>query len=103
MTNRIALSGKSGSGKTTIADYLLAKHGYARRSTGAACRDVCNRLFGDESKTILNKVTDALKAVDSNVWLRVALSGLKEDTPVVFDSMRFATDYTFLKSQGFQM
>jgi cytidylate kinase len=103
MNHKIALSGRSGSGKTTVAEYLVNKHGYARRSTGAACRDVCNRLFGDESKAILNKVTDALKAVDPNVWLRAALSCLDEDTPVVFDSMRFATDYAFLKNQGFEM
>src|SRR5438552_18965303 len=103
MANKIALSGRSGSGKTTIAEYLVNKHGYTRCSTGAACRDVCNRLFGEESKAILNKVTDALKAVDPDVWLRAALSSLKEDMPVVFDSMRFATDYAFLKNQGFEM
>ena len=103
MANKIALSARSGSGKTTIAEYLVNKHGYTRCSTGAACRDVCNRLFGEESKAILNKVTDALKAVDPDVWLRAALSSNEEDTPVVFDSMRFASDYAFLKNLGFEM
>jgi cytidylate kinase len=103
MNNKIALSGRSGSGKTTVAEYLVNRHGYVRCSTGAACRDVCTRLFGDESKAMLNKVTDALKAVDPDVWLRAALSCLDKDTLVVFDSMRFASDYTFLKNQGFEM
>jgi dephospho-CoA kinase len=98
----IALSGKSGSGKTSVAEYLVKEHGYTRRSTGAACREVCNRLFGGESKAILNSVTDALKAVDPDVWLRAALSGVEGNMPAVFDSMRFATDYAYLKGQGFE-
>jgi dephospho-CoA kinase len=97
----IALSGRSGSGKTQIADYLVEKHGYTRCSSGAACREICKKLFGTDSKAILNRVTDALKAVDPDVWLRAALSSAPSDRPVVFDSMRFSTDYAFLKGRGF--
>lgn len=103
MVHKIALSGRSGSGKTTIAEYLVSKHGYARCSTGAACRELCKKLFGDESKAILNKVTDALKTIAEDVWLRAALSSIGEDKPVVFDSMRFATDYAFLQNHRFEM
>lgn len=103
MTSKIALSGRSGSGKTTVAEYLVKEHGYIRCSTGVACRELCKRLFGTESKTILNKVTDALKAVDPDVWLRAALSSLEEARPAVFDSMRFATDYAFLQHRGFAL
>jgi len=100
---RIALSGKSGSGKTTVAEYLVSKHGYVRCSTGDVCRDLCRRLFRTESKAILNKVTDALKAVEPDVWVNAALSSLGEHTLVVFDSMRFASDYNYLRKQGFTM
>jgi adenylate kinase family enzyme len=64
VVDRIALSGRSGSGKTTVANYLVAKYGFTRCSTGAACRELCKNLFGGESKAILNQVTDALKAID---------------------------------------
>jgi dephospho-CoA kinase len=97
----IALSGRSGSGKTEIADYLVEKHGYTRCSSGAACREICKRFFGTDSKAILNRITDAFKAVDPDVWLNAALSSAAADAPVVFDSMRFITDYTFLKGRGF--
>jgi dephospho-CoA kinase len=97
----IALSGRSGCGKTTVADYLVATHGYTRCSTGAACRELCRKLFDTESKAILNKVTDALKAVDADVWLRAALVSAAEHHPIVFDSMRFANDYAFLSGRGF--
>jgi hypothetical protein len=74
-----------------------------RCSTGAACRDICRRLFGTESKAVLNQVTDALKGVDPDVWLRAAFSAPEERKPVVFDSMRFANDYAFLLARGFAM
>lgn len=103
MAGRIALSGRSGSGKTTLAEYLVNKHGYIRCSTGVACRDLCRKLFGSESKAILNQVTDALKGLDPDVWLRAALSALDEEMPIVFDSMRFANDYAYLQNRGFRM
>ncbi|MBV9158485.1 MAG: AAA family ATPase [Acidobacteriaceae bacterium] len=101
MNNRIALSGRSGSGKTVIAEYLVEKHGFKSCSSGVACRDLCRRLFGTESKTILNQVTDALKAIDSKVWLNAALCSVDDDRPLVFDSMRFSTDYDFFREREF--
>jgi cytidylate kinase len=103
VANKIALSGKSGSGKTTIANYLVEKHGFIRCGTGEACRDVCKRLFGTDSKAVLNKVTDAMKVVDPDVWLKAALSSGEAEKPIVFDSMRFTNDYVYLEQQGFTM
>jgi cytidylate kinase len=103
LAGKIALSGRSGSGKTTVADYLVSKYGYSPCSTGSACRDLCRNLFGSESKAILNQVTDALKAIDPDVWLRAALLSFEEGKPAVFDSMRFANDYAYLQIRGFQM
>lgn len=101
MAIKIALSGKSGGGKTMIAEYLVEKHRFVHCSTGAACRELCRKLFGTESKSILNRVTDAIKAIDPDVWLRAALASVDEDRQVVFDSIRFASDYTFLQTRGF--
>lgn len=103
MSKNIALSGRSGSGKTAVAEYLISEHGYTRCSTGQACREVCKILFGTDSKAILNKVTDAMKTVDADVWPKAAMSSVVGKEPIVFDSMRFASDYLFLKERGFVM
>jgi cytidylate kinase len=103
MRLNIALYGRSGSGKTLISEYLVAKHGYARCSTGSACRRVCRMLFESESKALLNQVTDALKAIDENVWLRASLSDAPANRPLVLDSMRFDQDYLYLRRKGFRM
>lgn len=98
----IALAGRSGSGKTTVAEYLVRRHFYFRCSTGDVCREVCRILFGSESRGTLNKVTDALKSIDDQVWLKAALRKAPPGVPVVFDSMRFDVDYDFLVTRGYQ-
>ena len=97
----IALYGRSGAGKSSVADVLVAEYGFVKCSSGAVCRQVCLSLFKSESKTLLNEVTDALKAVDENVWLRAAISANVEGKPAVFDSMRFVGDYRFLTERAF--
>src|SRR5262245_26823943 len=98
----IALAGKSGSGKTTVAEYLVRTHVYTRCSTGDVCLEVCRILVVSESRSILNKVTDALKMLDEQVWLGAALRRVPVGVPVVFDSMRFEVDYEFLVSRGYK-
>lgn len=103
MGPHIALYGRSGSGKTTVAEYLVSTHHYSYCSTGAACRQVCRLLFNSESKKVLNQVTDAMRAIDENVWLRTALASAPSDSPIVFDSMRFDTDYRYLRERDFEV
>ena len=99
----IALFGPSGSGKTTVAEYLVSTHGFVMCGSGSACREVCRLLFNSESKTLLNKVTDALKEIDERVWLRAALADIVPSRSIVFDSMRFSVDYEYLRNKGFTM
>lgn len=101
MLTNIALYGRTGSGKTTVAEYLSQKYGYTKCSSGAICREICKLLFQSESKTILNRVADAMMAIDENVWMQAALSRVPSEVPIVFDSLRFQNEYNFLCKQGF--
>jgi dephospho-CoA kinase len=99
----IALYGRSGSGKSTVAEILVRDYGFIHCKTGAACRRLCRELFGSEDKGLMNQVSDALRALDPAVWLRAAMSEVRtgNDAPLVFDSMRFQPDYAFLRDRGF--
>jgi dephospho-CoA kinase len=60
-------------------------------------------LFGYESKTLMNTITDALRAVQDDVWLAAALRHTEADGPLVVDSMRFLPDYSGLRSAGYEL
>ena len=49
-----------------------------------------------------NKVTDALRAIDPAVWLNLALKDA-DDRPIVLDSMRFVSDYQYLRHRNFYL
>jgi cytidylate kinase len=99
----VALSGRSGAGKTAIAEYLAHRHGYRHLRSGALCRRICLDLFGVDSKEMLNAVTDAMRSIRSDVWISAALRPGEGLEPIAFDSMRFATDYQRLKLAGFAL
>jgi cytidylate kinase len=97
----IALSGASGSGKSIIARHLVAVYGYQRLSPGDICRHITHLAFGSDDKTMLNKVNDAMRGIDHFVWIHACLRQAKPDIPVVFDSMRFLTDWQFFRQTGY--
>ncbi len=103
MVAHIALTGRSGSGKTEVAGYLAQRHGYVRVGTGNLCRRICQDLFASESKTLMNAVTDALRAIQPDVWLTAALRHAPVGPPLVVDSMRFREDHLLLKSRGYTL
>jgi dephospho-CoA kinase len=101
---RIALCGKSGSGKTTVAAYLREAYGFVVCTTGARCREVAREFFGTESKTVLNQITDAFRSISADVWLRHALQTLQGTTRhVVIDSLRFREDGAYAHANGFEV
>jgi hypothetical protein len=59
-------------------------------------------LFDSQAKGLMNKVTDAMRAIDSMVWIRAALTGA-DSRPIVFDSMRFADDYRYFRENRFYL
>lgn len=97
---RIALFGKSGTGKTTVAKHLVKAHGFTRHSTGDVCRLVTRLLYGTESRSKMNELTMILRDYDPLIWVRAALRAAPPEL-VVFDSMRFQTDVEYLTSKGF--
>jgi cytidylate kinase len=97
----IGLSGRTGAGKSAAAQYLHQRYGYVVCQTGAACRQIAQRLFATESKSMLNRINDAMRAIDPNVWIKVALSEAPLDQPLVVDSVRFSSNLELLRARSF--
>lgn len=100
---KIALYGMSGSGKSFVADAIRDKHGFTKVSTGPLCRSICATLYGDESKTHLNEVSEKLRELDTNIWIHAALRNVDDVDDVVFDSIRYISDYHFFQQRGFKL
>lgn len=99
---RIALHGRSGSGKSVVCSYLRDKFKMEVASTGELCREVSRIVFGSESRRHLNEVSSALRGVSGDVWIEAALRRAVTSR-VVFDSIRYRGDLVRLRREGFSL
>lgn len=102
MVVSIALLGKSGSGKTTVAARLVEHHGFQTISSGKVCREVAHIVFAREDKETLNNISLAIRKIDQNAFLEAALRDAKPNRDIVFDSIRYKSDYYYLKTIGYK-
>lgn len=58
----ISISGLIGSGKDTIADYLVANHGYVRMSFASTLKDAVSAVFGWDREMLEGRTDAARKA-----------------------------------------
>lgn len=98
---RLALIGKSGAGKSTVAEQISAGYGIRRISTGTICRQISMLLFGNEDKASTQRIDDALTKIDPSIFLRAAMRGTLPDEPICVDSLRFSADYGLARDEGF--
>lgn len=98
---RFALIGKSGAGKSTVAEQIASDYGIRRISTGTICRQISILLFGNEEKASTQRIDDALTQIDPSIFLRAALRGVTPDESICLDSLRFLTDYSLARDEGF--
>jgi hypothetical protein len=99
----IAIWARSGAGKSFATKYLEENYGYEACKPGAICREITLRLFGEDSKTTLNKVNDALRQIEPNIWLRLGFQAVGRKDGVLIDGIRFASNVEFCRQNGFRM
>ena len=97
----IGLLGHTGTGKSTVATYLQNKHAYTIINTGRICRNIAQIVFGNEDKSNLMALTDALQSIDKSIFLKSALRQ-NEDAPLkIIDAIRYEHDFSYAKENGF--
>jgi cytidylate kinase len=99
----IAIWARSGAGKSFATKYLEERYGYEACKPGAICREITLRLFGEDSKTTLNKVNDALRKIEPNIWLRLGFEAVGREDGILIDGIRFISNVDFCRQNGFLM
>lgn len=123
----VAVMGKMGSGKTTIADQLHDTYGYEKLSFATALKNIAVDLWGTEALTdrgLMQVLGRKMREIDPMVWVNRALSELVHPEvgparllkdlhgglltpdamqlrPVVIDDLRFPNEYHALKREDF--
>lgn len=99
---KIALSGRTGSGKSTVARYLQDKHHFAWACPGDHCRSAAKLIFGRWDRLLLNQLDDAVRKMDEDVWVKAALRELPPTADnIVVDGVRYLSNYEYLKPKGY--
>lgn len=126
----IALCGKAGSGKDTVAQYLCEAHGYTRLAFADPLKEMAltvdpfislvagepvrlsrivqlrgweqaKQMFPEVRRT-LQQMGQTVRALDRDFWVRTLLaSALKARGPIVVSDMRYLNEYQSMHRAGF--
>jgi|TARA_B110000285_G_scaffold45756_1_gene51167 Cdc6-like AAA superfamily ATPase len=113
---KIAISGKMGSGKTTLANEILHQFnsGYSGQSTmvslGAAVKEVARNYFlmpdDVKDRSLLQQIGQQFRTIKENVWVDIMLidvQGMADSTSIelcICDDVRFENELELLQADG---
>lgn len=97
---RLALLGKSGSGKSRAGEFLSQHLGVEHLKTGFVCRQISRLLFANEDKGSTQLLDDALTPIDPCIFLRATLRHITDNQGFVVDALRFHEDLVLAREYG---
>ncbi|MBC7107099.1 MAG: AAA family ATPase [Firmicutes bacterium] len=102
---RLFLAGQKGVGKTTAAGILARRYGAAVYVLAKPIYQICETLYGmtGKDRSLLQKVGDALRSIDPEVFCKYALRVIEHDAPAmaVIEDVRYKNEADFFAAHGF--
>lgn len=96
----IGLAGEMASGKSTVAKYLISKHGAASHRFSVPLRDVLDRMGLPQSRENLGKLSTALRGTfGDDLFAKIVSQDVSADdhTVIVVDGVRRLSDIEHLR------
>lgn len=103
MKNKIIINGRACSGKDEIADYLVEKYGYIKISFATPIYEIAREYFEmtNKDRKLLQLIGEAMRSIDSDVWVKYAFKVANELDKVVIADLRRENEYTHAVKNGF--
>lgn len=98
----------AGSGKDTMADYLVSDYNYEKVALADMIYDICRKVFNMQGKDrrLLQHVGESMREIDPDVWVKNTLKSVAEKelqgfSRIVITDLRRENEYYLLKDAGF--
>ena len=108
MVNKIIISGNiAGSGKDTMADYLVRKYGYNKLFFADGIYNIARNLFGMEGKNraLLQSIGEKMREIEPLVWINHEMKKvaklISDEQKVVISDLRRENEYIRAVEEGF--
>jgi len=102
---RIALGGKMGSGKSSVADFLAKSFQFKQYSFASKLKEIASDLFEMEVKDriLLQMLGTRVREISLNAWVNYVMRHVNADASlrVVIDDMRYINESEILRENGF--
>jgi adenylate kinase family enzyme len=109
---KVAFVGKAGSGKTTLTNYLVNKHGFVKLSFATKIKEFASQIlqepvdkFNPAHRRFLQEFGLLAREVDPEIWIKWAKREIdileKEGKNIAVDDCRYPNEGVFLRQKGF--
>lgn len=106
---RILLVGRAGAGKDTVAECLVSRYGFTRYAFADRLKEIARDLFpeafsGPKPRALLQKLGEAVRAVDREAWVRYVLRRVEAENPAraVITDCRYVNELELCSAAGFK-
>lgn len=105
----IILIGKAGSGKDTVAEYLVSRYGFKRYAFADKMKEIGRELFperfksGKKPRCLLQDLGTYLRQIDPDVWTNFLFSRIEREKPAraVISDCRYERELARGRASGF--
>ena len=107
---KLAITGEMGSGKTSIAKYLVEKYNFKKFSFADDVKLYATEIFdininiNVKDRKLLQQFATKMKEIDENIWIKRLNDKIKDISDnIIIDDLRYPNEELYLISNGFKI
>ncbi|MEW6770094.1 MAG: ATP-binding protein [Bacillota bacterium] len=104
---KVVIVGHAGSGKDTVADYLVAKYGFKKYAFADKLKEIASEMFPElvekERRRVLQVLGQKLREIEPAVWIDFLMGRIEREgaARVVITDCRYLNEFERCISSGF--